>query len=251
VTAPRLRQDLRSVRNSWKTVFCFLVIACICGCGNQENSVLINTGGQSSIVPEGAIWLKQTIRSDALPNGYGAILIWAQSATLKGGQVKSLKALVTIDYWKLIEEINTDKKILYEEHYDYAGRKEFSTDDAGLYVRYPRWFDPAALDYHAQAFNMVAQGGILSIDVSQTPDNIVHWWTPRQLARAGAKYSVEIRLKVEGQCSVQLGADYWRDMIVSPIPGDTCLTTNNCEAWISDWIGDTKGAFVTVTAPIR
>lgn len=231
----------------------FLVIACLNGCGNQENKVVVVTGGQTSFIPDGAIWLQQTIRRDTPPDGYGAILVWAQTATLKGGQPKSVRAFVTVDYWRILEEMNNLKKVLYEEHYNYSERKGFSTDEAGLYVRYPKWFDPAALDFHAPAFNMSAQGGILSIDASQTPDNIVHWWSPRQLANADAKYSVEIRLKVEGQCSVQLGADYWRNMTVAPIPnpGSTCQTANNCEAWISDWIGDTKGAFVTVTAPIR
>jgi hypothetical protein len=243
---------LRSVKNSWKCLLAFLIIACIDGCGNQENTVIQNAGGQSSIVPEGAIWSSQTIRTDTPPSGYGAIVIWAQTATLKGGQSKSIKAFVTVDYWKIIEEINAIRNVIYQESYDYNDRKEFSTDEAGLYVRYPKWFDPAALDYHAQAFNMVAQTGILSIDVSQTPDNIVHWWTARQPVKAGAKYSVEMRLKVEGQCSVQLGADYWRNLTIGVNPnGNSCQTSNNCEAWISDWIGDTKGAFVTVTAPLR
>jgi hypothetical protein len=205
-------------------------------------------------VPEGAIWTRQTIRRDTPPDGYGAILIWAQTATQKGGQPGSVKAFVTIDYWKVIEEINANKNVLFEEHYDYSYRKGFTTGEAGLYVRYPYWFDPAALDYHAPAFNMFAQNGILSIDVSQTPDSIVHWWTQnRQPAQAGAKYSVEIRLKVEGACSVQLGADYYRNLTVGVIPNfdSSCLTSNNCEAWISDWIGDTNNSFVTVTAPLR
>jgi len=225
-----------------------LVIAIPNGCGDGEKG-----SNEIFIVPEGAIWSKQTIRQDTPPNGFGSIVGWAQTATLKGGQSKSVKALVTVDYWKIIEEINANKNVIYEEHYDYNYRKEFSTDEAGLFVRYPKWFDPASLDYHDQAFNMYAQNGLLSIDASQTPDNIVHWWTPRQLITTGAKYTVEIRLKIEGQCSVQLGADYWRNLTVSPIPnpGNTCQTANNCEAWISDWIGDTKGAFVTVTAPLR
>lgn len=244
---------MRSVKTPWKTLLGVLIIAILNGCGNPEDTATQNVTGQSSIIPEGAIWLKQTIRRDAPPDGFGAVLTWAQTATLKGGQPKSVRALVTVDYWRIIEEFNAGKNVIYEEHYDYSSRKEFTIDEAGLYARYPRWFDPATLDYHAQAFNMTAQNGLLSIDASQTPDNIVHWWTPRQLIRPGARYSVEIRLKIAGDCSVQLGADYWRDLAVSPIPnpGDTCQTANNCEAWISDWIGDTGGAFVTVTAPLR
>ena len=144
----------------------------------------------------------------------------------------------------LFLKINSNKNVLYEEHYDY---NENVFGEAGLYVRYPNWYDPASNDFHTQAFNMHVQNGVLSIDVSQTPDNIVHWWTPRQTVKAGAKYSVEIRLKVAGKCSVQLGSDYWRSLTSIAIPnGD-----NNREAWISDWIGDTNSEFVTVTAPLR
>jgi hypothetical protein len=240
---------MRSSKNPRTYFLGFLIIAILHGCGKEENA-----GNETSIVPAGAIWLKQTIRRDAPPDGYGAIIIWAQTATLKEGQPKSVRAFVIVDYWRVIEEVNSVKNVIYEEHYDYIERKEFSTDEAGLYVRYPKWFDPASLDYHTQAFNMYAQNGLLSIDTSQTPDNIVHWWLQkRQLIRVGARYSVEIRLKVEGQCSVQLGADYWRSLTAPaiPNPGNTCQTANNCEAWISDWIGDTKGVFVTVTAPLR
>jgi hypothetical protein len=234
------------IKNSWKCLFGLLIVVILNSCGSQNNGSSV-----ISIVPEGAIWTNQVIREDTPPNGYGAMVIWAQTATLKGGQPKSVTAFVTIDYWKAIEEINGKKNVLYEEHYDYNYRKEYTLDDAGLFARYPKWFDPTN-NYQAQAYNMYAQNGLLLIDVSQTPDNIVHWWTPRQVVKAGAKYSVEMRLKVEGKCSVQLGSDYWRDLIVGVKPGDAdCKTANNCEAWISDWIGDTSGQFVTVTAPLR
>lgn len=231
------------------SVFIFSMTGC--GSGSGDTGGGSNTG--NSIVPEGAIWKSQAIRRDTPPQGFGAIVIWAQTATLKGGQSKSEKAFVTIDYWKIIEETAQGKNPIYEEHYDYNSRKIFNTNEAGLYVRYPIWFDPAAKDYHTEAFNMYAQDSFLYIDVSQTPDNIVHWWMQkRQFVQQGAKYSVEIRLKVEGKASVQLGADYWRDLYVGYNTWDaTCQISNNCEAWISDWIGDTGGQFVTVTAPVR
>ena len=234
---------MQFIKNSWKYFFILLIVTILNGCGEGGG----NDSNENSTVPEGAIWTKQTIRVDTPPDGFGAFLIWAQTATLKGGQSRSEKAFVTIDYWKAIEEINSVQNVLYEEHYDYNDRKEFTTDEAGLYVRYPIWFDPASKDYHALAFNMFAQNSVLSIDVSQTPDNIVHWWTPRQSVKVGAKYSVEIRLKVEGKCSVQLGSDFYRSLTSIVIPN----VDNNREAWISDWIGDTNGQFVTVTAPLR
>jgi hypothetical protein len=62
-------------------------------------------GLAESIDPEGAIWPRQTIRRDTPPDGFGAIVIWVQIATPKGGQPKSVKVFVVVDYWKVIEKI--------------------------------------------------------------------------------------------------------------------------------------------------
>lgn len=233
---------MRSMHILWKCVPILLMMLILGGCGNGGDD-----GDGNTTIPEGAIWTSQTIRLNTPPAGFNAFVIWAQTATLKGGQSGSERALVTIDYWRAVEETDGGQIVLYEEHYAYNDLKTFSTNEAGLYTRYPRWFDPEANDEHFVAWNMRAQNGELTIDVSRTPDNIVHWWTPRQSIRPGARCLVEIRLKVEGKCSVQLGADYWRSLTSIAIPnGD-----NNREAWISNWIGDTNGQYVTVTAPIR
>jgi hypothetical protein len=180
------------------------------------------------------------------------MLIWAQAATLKSDQTVSTQALVTIDYWKIIENVGSTKNIIYEEHYDYNTVKTFTVDEAGLYCRFPKWFDPSCNDQHSIAYNMSAINSFLTINVSQTPDNIIHWWTPRQTIRPNASYSVEARLKVEGSTAIQFGLDYWRTLTSSYNWYDAnCLTSNNCEAWITDWIGDTKGQFITVTLPSR
>lgn len=227
-----------------RLLFYIMVLSSILASCN--NSIIEN-----SIVPEGAIFASQSISQENPPSGFGAIVIWAQAATLKGGQSQTEKALVTIDYMKTIEEIGTSRTTLNTEEYNYSN-KAYSTNEAGLYVRYPKWFDPAAKDYHTQATNMVANNGFLVIDVSQTPDNIIHWWLPRVLIKPGAKYYAEVKLKVEGKCAIQLGSDYWRDLYVGfNVYDPNCISSNNCEAWISNWINDTEGVFKVITVPIR
>ncbi len=203
-------------------------------------------------VPEGALWVRQAIRRDTPPQGYQAIVIWAQTATLKGKQAREETAFVTIDYWKMIEETSSGARTIYQEGYD-QDQSRFSVDEAGLYVRYPSWFDLLSNDSHGPATNMRAEMGSLRIDVSMTPDRIVHWWMKeRQLVRPGATYAVEIRLRVDGKAAVQLGSDYWRNLTIGYNRYDeTCRDSNNCEAWVSEWIGDTGGEFLTVRVPVR
>lgn len=228
--------------------FSLFVVFLLFACGEDEN----NEVSKISIVPEGAIWTKDTIKFEFAPQGFSAMVIWAQAATLKSNQSKIIKASVTIDYWKIIETVKNVKTVIYEDNYDYSISKIFSPNEAGLYCRFPRWFDTSCNDHHDQAYNMFAQNGLLNIDVSQIPDKIVHWWTPRQSSKQNATYSVEARIKVEGSTSVQFGLDYWRDFIVQFNGWDpSCQTSNNCEAWVSDWTGDTQGQFVTITAPRR
>lgn len=219
-------------------IISLLILSCS---KKEENS--------NSIMPEGAIWKTQTIKFENAPPNFSAMLIWAQAATLKSDQAKTIKAIVTIDFWKVLEN---STNVIYEEHYDYSTQKFFSTGEAGLYCRFPKWFDSSCNDQHFTAYNMSAINSLLTIDVSQTPDKIIHWWTPRQIAKQNTSYSVEVKIKVEGSTAVQFGLDYWRDFIVSGNGWDAnCITSNNCEAWISNWIGDTKGQFITITLPSR
>lgn len=207
---------------------------------------------ESPQIPHGAIWKKETIRRDTPIPGFHAIAIWAQAATMVPGQSQNIKAAITIDYWQVIEVFQGDSTIIYTEDYNYEAPKYFTTNEAGLYCRSPKWFDPDCNDYHANAFNMRAQIGLLHIDMTKTPDNIVHWWMPRLNYKQGAVYVIACKLKIEGATAVQFGMDYWRDFYVGYNMYDpTCQQSNNCEAWITNWITDTDGFFVTVFVPVR
>lgn len=216
-----------------------------------SGSVTISEGaaGTAPQIPEGAPSLQQSIVRDSPPSNYSAVVIWGQAATLTSTQPTTEKAFVTVDYWKFIENLaDGTTHVLLEEDYNFTN-KTFSEGEAGLYTRTPSWFET---DDHTQATNIYADSGFLYLDISQTPNNIVHWWTPRKLLASGSKYSAEIRFKVDGKTAVQFGSDWWKDEEVDPIEySPDCALTNNCEAWLSDWYGDTGGEYITVTVPIR
>ena len=113
--------------------------------------------------------------------------IWAQAATLEGDQSTSELALVTVDHWEVIEIVNKDSTVIYSEEYDYQSPKYFNTNEAGLYCRYPRWFDTGCKDEHSEVVNMVANQGFMTLDVAQTPTTVVHWWTPKLNYRIRSK----------------------------------------------------------------
>lgn len=85
------------------------------------------------------------------------------------------------------------------------------------------------------------------------PKAILHGWTePRIEAASGKEYVAEVLVRVAGDARLQLGMDYWKGE-KSEYNGwsEGCKTSNNCQAWLSDWIGDTGGEFILWRAPIR
>lgn len=69
---------------------------------------------------------------------------------------------------------------------------------------------------------------------------IAHWWTRRHPLDVEFHNEYEI----EGDVSIQLGVDFWRDYYVDWNGYDPdCIESNNCEAWISDWFCNTKKNF--------
>jgi hypothetical protein len=222
-------------------VITILLISCSKPVGEGENQI-----------PEGAIWAEQTIRRDKPLTGFAAIAPWAQAATVKPGQNIADSALIEVDYWKILEVINGSETQIFIEDYNYTYLKTFSLNEAGLYCRYPKWFDPACNDYHSIATNMTAMDGMMTLNVALTPDNIVHWWTPRLACKPNASYIIEARVRITGKTALQFGMDYWRNLNVGfNVFDPECILSNNCEAWISDWILPTNGKFVTVKVPVR
>jgi hypothetical protein len=210
----------------------------------------IKTNDEDSIIPEGAIWKSQTIKYELAPEGYTTLAVWANAATLKLNQSYDKKAIIYIDHWKVIEHQLNKDTVLFENFYDGFYDQPLSINEGGLYCRIPTWFDSTCNDAHDLPYNMIITNGNLKIDAAQEPNKIIHWWTPRQRSCYTSSYSVEVTLKVEGAVSVQFGLDYWKDFNCGWNKFDPfCQTSNNCEAWISDWIGDTQGKYITVNLP--
>jgi hypothetical protein len=89
------------------------------------------------------------------------------------------------------------------------------------------------------------------IDLRSIPGGIFHTWThPRIWATVGEAYVIELEVRITGDAMLQGGVDYWRglDSVYSGWSAG-CLASNNCEAWLSHWYGDTGGKYIRLTLP--
>lgn len=128
-----------------------------------------------------------------------------------------------------------------------------------------RFGNPEAFDYTLYYRNLWFTGGVPTrepivaaledgtyrLNARFLPKTILHGWTePRVEAVAGKRYFVETEVRVTGDARLQLGMDFWRGA-ESQYNGwsEDCLLSNNCQAWLSDWLGDTGGEFVTWRVP--
>ncbi len=117
------------------------------------------------------------------------------------------------------------------------------------FYREPGWFTSGAPETQPTLASIGNQ--TYAIDLRSIPKGIFHAWTnPRVAAVPGHPYFIEVVVRVTGDARLQLGMDYWRGS-VSDYTGWTpgCTGSNNCQAWLSGWLGDTKGKFVTWRTP--
>ncbi len=223
-------------------IFSFLLL---CGCsGHDMNS---NDTDQLN-VPDGAKWIKETIHYATAPQGFEAVLGWFQVATMKIDHDPSVAATIEVDWQRLIA-IAPDgtRTVVYEENFDTNG--QLPATDGGLFLREPEWFPEG--NYNEPITNSNISGGMLIINIGATPNRIAHWWTDRVDVNANYKYAVEVRVRITGDLMFQIGSDYWRNLNVDYNRYDsTCQTSNNCEAWVSDWYGDTNDQFVVINVPL-
>lgn len=120
---------------------------------------------------------------------------------------------------------------------------------AKTFYREPYWFTSGAPEVQPALASIGNQ--TYTVDLRSIPKGIYHAWTnPRLPAVPGHPYFVEVVVRVTGDARLQLGMDYWRGS-VSDYTGWTpgCTGSNNCQAWLSSWLGDTRGKFVTWRAP--
>ena len=149
------------------------------------------------------------------------------------------------------EVVRLDKvtgKLVPELTIRFDGSGGSSFDGGGQWHRLPEWFISGQPDRQSTVTRL--QGGTFTVDLKSIPKAVVHMWTSRTLAVAGAVYGVRAKVRITGDARLQLAMDYWKGRDSQPLPwAEDCRGMNHCEAWLGDWHGDTKGEFITVVSP--
>jgi hypothetical protein len=178
------------------------------------------------------------------------------------------ESVVSIRSWKVYEQVGTGAPKLVQA-ITFDGNGTASVGSGGIFPRIhvsggreiERWYGetdgtgetPLVYDYEGKAYNV-------------SPDKVArrlfhNWSDPRLDNKPGARYLVEMEVKISGAARLQIGLDWWRGMADGYSGFDpecqnpksrknqSANPANNCEAWMSDWYGPTGGKFVTIRAP--
>lgn len=158
-------------------------------------------------------------------------------------------ASVEIQEFSIVRWDKENQKLVTEATARYDGGKSTYALTGGQWKRQPEWFISGQPLLAPQVAHPT--DGVLSIDLALVPENIFHAWTePRLKAVPGARYGIIAIVRVTGDARLQLGMDYWKGSSSNDNGwSEGCRSSNNCEAWLSDWVGDTKGKFQLVVAP--
>lgn len=206
-----------------------------------------NAAGKLKKVPVGAPWKKETFIKEADTTGYAAIVGWINAMTVMPCASEKIGATVEIRSVRIIErDADGNESVINTVDFggdELAAAKAF---EGGLLDRTPKEGE-VDKSFHIDRI----EKGSFVIDLNQASRRMYHaWMNPRVEAKPGAKHFVEADVRITGAARLQFGVDYWRDQTARYSHYDeTCHTSNNCEVWISDWFGDTKGEFVTLRAP--
>ncbi len=205
-----------------------------------------------AVVPEDACHPKPVtgVFANSPPAGWKAVIGWAQAMTLKSDHSASEPASIEIQDFDLMEvDSSGDFKPAGGalDSYD-VPRSPISTGEGALFTRSPPC-QPGASGVTIE--DSAVSNGLLRIDLERTPRQYAHWWGNKVDLVPGKRYWIKATIRVSGKAAIQFGLDWWRDKVVLYNKWDpNCEESNNCEAWVSDWFGDTGGQFVTKTVPV-
>lgn len=201
----------------------------------------------TATAPHGAIWTEETIHWQRPPRGYTALVGWINVATAVPCADEALAPpTVEIRTIKIIETNRRGKEKIVQEL-----RGNDSEHFTGrLFPRVPHWFGET--EGHLEIDIRTQHDDSLALDLSRVPLRVYHAWTePRIPMRRSRSYSIEVEAKISSTARLQLGLDYWRDTHSDYNGWDpACVYSNNCEALVSDWFGDTQGEFIVLRAPL-
>ncbi len=181
-----------------------------------------------SFAPPDSPWPKEVIRQASCPQGFEAVIPWAQTVhdTRKG----TLESTVEVDYLRMWAVVNNQDVLICEDDYNVF---DYESGWFGLYNRSP-WFGNN--DYHTQMPVEYSSSGYLILHPNTYPDNVWHWWVtedPRPIVPEGSqRFWVEMRVRITGAALVQLGADFYRTPTAKP-------NHYNIVEWgLSNWFGE-------------
>lgn len=196
--------------------------------------------------PHGAIWEQEVIHWHRIPREYWTLVGWINAATVVPcADASAVAPRVEIRKIRIIERDRGGEESVVAE----INPQESERFTGRLFPRVPRWFGETEganeIDIETLADDRI------SLDLGQVPLRVYHGWTePRIEIDPTRSYLLEVEANITPTARLQFGIDYWRTL-KSPYAGwdKTCYRSNNCEAWVSDWYGDTQGEFKTFRAP--
>lgn len=161
---------------------------------------------------------------------------------------RSRPATIEIKEFDIVRLDHATGKLITEFSIRFDGNGGSSFAGGGQWKRLPEWFISGQPERQPTIVAMRRSGFL--IDLKSIPEHILHMWTDRIPAVAGHVYGIRAEVRVTGDARLQLAMDYWKGRDSRPLPwAEDCQGMNHCEAWLSDWIGDTAGQFVTVISP--
>lgn len=196
--------------------------------------------------PHGAIWERETVHFERVPEGYATLVGWINAATaVPCSDESAVTPRVEIRTLRLIARNPAGvERVLAEidprERDHFIGR---------LFPRIPEWFGET--EGKSEVALASAYDEALVLDLGRAPLRVYHAWTePRIMIDPMDQHFIEIEANITETARLQVGVDYWRDMRSDYAGWDaTCQASANCEGWVSDWYGNTYGAFQTFRAP--
>ncbi len=216
------------------TLVYFFTTLIILSISISENLVLAQ-------VPQGAVTKEYDLDNPYLPQGFRCGISWAQATMLDSNDTSNSK--VIIDYI-IVYQINKDGSLteIDREDYDEDSEEQLSEYKGGLYTRSP-WY--GGNDDHTPIYASMVRNGLLTMQISDYPRRIFHFWGHKFEAEPYANYAVGMRCKIIGACALSVGFDWWRDFDSKP------SRSNISQAFCSRWYGDTQGQFITIFEKIK
>lgn len=209
----------------------------------------IPQAGESSI----AMFARETVKDEYRPpekmsrRGFDYLLGMWNAVTIYPCD-RSRPATIEIKNFEIVRLDAVTGRLITEFSVRFGGNGGSSFAGGGQWKRSPEWFISGQPE--RQPTVVSTREGIFRVDLKSIPEAIVHMWTDRIPAVPGDSYGIRAEVRVVGDARLQLAMDYWKGRDSQPLPwAEDCQGMNHCEAWLGDWIGDTKGEFITVLSP--